>query len=477
LVVLLALSGPAAPENVRLTTTPPSVAFPLKTSADGRYLEDSSGKPFPVLGRASWMVLSLAAPAYERYLDDTLARGFNTVEVSILNHWPDGDHIPFDDAGDAPFLRRLDGLPWNGALRYQSNGRDAPDFTTPNDAYWSNVDLFLDSCATRGILVLLFPAYLGYAGAAEGWMTEMIANGPGRVRAYGRWIASRYKDRRNIVWMLGGDRGTAPFYFNPAELAVEQALVSGMFSVPGQATRNTSAEWSGPIATSEPDFASYMTINGAYGLNAAAFARQAYAYTPVRPAFLLEGPYDEEGPDGNWRNVHATQPVRRFEWWGWLNSIGGYVAGNGYVWPFRDRWWHPRSYYVRHLDTPTTRDLARLNRLISSLRWYDLVPDGLGGIGTLVTAGRGTPDALDYVAAAECPDGSLLVAYAGPLSSAPFTIDLTKMRGITTARWFNPATGSYVPIGSFQNQRPQQFSVPGDNGTGYRDWSLILTSP
>ena len=43
-------------------------------------------------------------------------------------------------------------------------------------------------------------------------------------------------------------------------------------------------------------------------------------------------------------NPSATQPVRRFQWWGWLSTIGGYMSGNGYVWPFNSGW-------NSHLDT------------------------------------------------------------------------------------------------------------------------------
>jgi hypothetical protein len=458
---------------------PPSPEFPLLTSPDGRYLIDSRGVPFPILGRAAWSVTSLKPAEFERFLDDTRERGFNAVEVAAINTIDEGNRSPFDGDGNAPFLRRLDGRSWNGELNYGSIVHEAADFTTPNESFWAHVDQLLDDSARRGIAVLLFPAYVGYAHTHEGWMDEMVANGPERMHAFGAWIATRYRDRKNIIWMIGGDQGTPPNAFSPAQLAVEQAFVSGLTEVPGQASQQRSALWSGPLATSEPHFESCITLDGAYAWarGTAAFSRQGYAHAPVRPAYLLEEPYDEEGHDGNRRNSNATQPVRRFEWWGWLGSIGGYVAGNAYVWPFLDPWWHPGASYKAHLDTQNTRDLAHLNRLIRSLPWYQLVPDGLGNIGTLVSAGRGKPDTLSYVAAAATPDGRLLVAYAGPASRMPFTIDLTKMRGTVSARWFNPTTGTYVSIGSFPNDHAQPFVVPGKNGTKYSDWALILTSP
>jgi hypothetical protein len=459
--------------------TPDRVEFPLAYSADQRYLTDRRGVAFPILGRASWLIVSLPQAEYRRYLEDTTAKGFNVIELTAVSRIADGHRAPFDGRGDAPFLRRLDGKRWDGHLAYRHIEAEAPDFTTPNPDYWSYVDELLDYCAAHGIAVLMFPAYVGYAGTDQGWMREMLANGATRMQRYGAWIAERYRDRANIVWMLGGDRGTPPFPFSAEELGVERALVAGLDTVPGQQSRQYSAEWSGPLASSLEEFAPHITLDGSYGPETAANGRLGYSRDPIRPAFLLEGPYDEEGPDGNYRNVlHATQPVRRFLWWGWLNSIGGYVAGNGYVWPFdRGSRLRLRARYLSHLDTQNTTDLAHLNALIRSISWYALVPDGLAPVGVLVTEGRGTPDAAGYVAAAASPDGRLLLAYAGPGAHHAFRLDMTRMRGPVTARWFNPTTGAYTSLGTLPNRSTHEFMPPGDNGTGYDDWALILSSP
>ncbi len=115
------------------------------------------------------------------------------------------------------------------------------------------------------------------------------------------------------------------------------------------------------------------------------------------PAFLLEEPYDQEGPDGNNVNRYATQPVRRYEWWGWLSTIGGYIAGNGYVWPFKSRW-------KDHLDTPGARPRPP-ERVHAVDPVAQLVPSGLNGMRTLITAGGSSVSFTDYVAAAATPVG------------------------------------------------------------------------
>ena len=57
----------------------------------------------------------------------------------------------------------------------------------------------------KGMLVLLAPAYLGYQGGDEGWYQEMSANGATKLRAYGQWVANRFKNYDNILWVQGGD--------------------------------------------------------------------------------------------------------------------------------------------------------------------------------------------------------------------------------------------------------------------------------
>ena len=440
-------------------------AFPVKYSADKRYLVDQAGTPFPILGRTAWFVVSLPVIDYKTFIDDTVARGYTAIELHVLNHDPRGNRPPFNGNGDAPFLKRLDGTAWDGTLSGY-----APDFTTPNEAYWSFVDGLLAYCESKGVLVFMFPAYVGYQGGDQGWMQEMVANGSARMRSYGAWIAARYANQKNLVWMMGGDMGS----FNSAQQSAEDGLLAGLKSVAGQQSTLFSAEWSSEmIATDQATFGSSMTLNGVYSFTGYvnAHGRRAYGHSPVEPAFLLEEPYDQEGPDGNGVNENATQPVRRFQWWGWLSTIGGYISGNGYVWPFNAPDWR------NHLDTQGSRDMARLNAFIVSIPWYSLVPSGLGGVRTLITAGGSTDNeyASDYVAASATPQGTLLVAYIPPDHSGSITVDMGAMSGPSRARWFDPTSGTYTSIGSgLVNSGTREFTPPGSNSVGQTDWTLVL---
>ncbi len=460
-----------------------ATVFPVKYSANKRYLVDQNNVPFPILGRTSWFITSLSVADYHTFIDDTAARGFNAIEFHVLNHDPRGNNEPLSGNNATPFLKRLDGNTWNGSLFYGTITNEAPDFTTPNSNYWNHVDGLLNYAESKGILVFMFPAYVGYNGGDQGYMQELVANGPTKMQSYGTWIATRYKNQKNLVWMMGGDMGTAPRAFNTAQTAVETALFNGVKNVAGKQSIYFSAEWeSESIGTDQVNLGASMTLNGVYSWTGrvAYNGRRAYAHSPVQPAFLLEEPYDEEGPDANpfgtgTVNPSSTQPVRRFQWWGWLSTIGGYISGNGYVWPFNPGW-------QSHLDTQGTRDMTRLNAFVNSIPWYNLVPSGLGGMRALVTAGGGTAatnaDFSTYVAAAATPDGKLLVAYIPPAHNGSITVDMSAMSGLVRARWFDPTSAAYSGTQTgLANSGLHPFNPPGNNSVGQNDWVLVLDVP
>lgn len=286
-------------------------------------------------------------------------------------------------------------------------------------------------------------------------------------------MGTRWAARKNIVWMLAGDFGSDGSY-SSGQAAVMDAFITGLTRVT-KVSNFYSAELRNGSRSKSPSttlLRNTINLNGSFSWDNATtqWARQAYSDNPTlgsNVAYLLEEPYDEEGPDGNNFNPSATQPVRRFQWWGWLSSIGGYVSGNGYVWQFNPG-------YTSHLNTPNTQDMTRLNAFIRSIEWWRLVPDQLGGIGTLVTAGKGSIDTTNYVTAAATPLGDLLVAYMGPGHTGSVTIDMTKMRGSTTARWYDPTNGNYTAIGTYANTGTRAFTPPGNNSAGAGDWVLKL---
>ncbi len=449
------------------------VKFPVKISSDKHYLVDQNNKPFPILGRTAWFIASQTDSNYKYFLDNTIAHGHNAIEFSVIMHWAMGNHAPYNASGETPFLKRLNGAEWDGKLEYSDYKTECPDLLTPNEKYWSFVDTLLAYCESKGILVFMFPGYVGYSSEKEeqGWMKELVANGI-KAEQYGAWVANRYKKRKNIVWMLLGDKGT----YNDEQASAEALLIKGLKSVKGQLSAQYTAEsGSGENAADNAQFGSEMTLNACYTWELRVpvpyLARKAYEHHPVMPSFLLEEPYDEEGPDGNNYNPNATQPVRRFQWWGWLSTIGGYVSGNGYVWQFADPIWQ------QHLNTQGAMDMSRLNAFIKSIQWWKLVPSGLNGMKTLITDAGNTDTSTAYVSASAAKDGSLLVAYIPPAHSGSITVDMSVLKVKVTAQWFDPTNAKYFAVkdAPTENKGTHTFIPPGKNSTGEDDWVLVLS--
>lgn len=447
------------------------VTFPLRVSNDKRYLVDQRNKPFPILGRTAWFIISQPEKGYREFIENTLAHGHNTIEFAAITHWPMGNHAPFNGEGEVPFISTLRGSKWEGKLKYTSK-LDAPDFSSPGEKYWQYVDRFLAYCEEKGLLVLMFPAYVGYNGEEQGWMKELVANGPDKSKQYGAWIANRYKHRKNIVWMLLGDMGN----FNEEQRIAEQALIDGLKSVKDlQSIQYTAESHSGENAADNIHFGDEMTLNGAYTWELKVpvpyLSRKAYAHEPPMPSFLLEEPYDEEGPDGNNYNPNATQPVRRFQWWGWMCTIGGYVSGNGYVWQFVDPFWQ------KHLETQGAQDMTRLNRFIESIEWWKLIPQGLNGMKNIVIDPVNIDTTASYVSAAAARDGSMMVAYIPPSNKGHIKVDLSVVSKPAFEYWFDPTEGSYITINLSQTADTinREFKIPGKNKAGEHDWVLLIS--
>src|SRR5882672_1176606 len=129
-----------------------TVAFPLKTDVSNRFLVDQAGVPFLIMGDSPWsMIAALNNDQVNKYLQDRSQKGFNTLIVELTEHeslYPRGDSAgvsPANFFGQPPFLT-------------------AGDFSTPNEAYFTNADWVIDQAAAKGMVVVLFPCYVGYPG-------------------------------------------------------------------------------------------------------------------------------------------------------------------------------------------------------------------------------------------------------------------------------------------------------------------------
>ena len=122
-------------------------AYPLKVSANHRYLVDQNNMPFLIVGDSPQDLMSqLTEEEADSYFADRQAHGFNTMGwIDVTCAGP--------DSPDNKDSRTVDGiLPFTG---YVAGGTDYEhyDLTKPNEAYFTRLDHMVMLAEKHGILV------------------------------------------------------------------------------------------------------------------------------------------------------------------------------------------------------------------------------------------------------------------------------------------------------------------------------------
>lgn len=176
-------------------TSNPATIYPVKVSANGRYLVDGNNAPFMIVGDVpQTMVTRLSVTDAEQFIEDRAAHGFNSLWINVLAAGP-YYHACRDD-GDT-----YDGIP--PFTSYVSGGRDLEhyDLSKPNEQYFARVDQMLNLATDYGMLVFLDPIETGQ------WLPTLRNNGATAAFAYGQFLGGRYGHLKNIVWLHGNDFG------------------------------------------------------------------------------------------------------------------------------------------------------------------------------------------------------------------------------------------------------------------------------
>ncbi len=415
--------------------------YPLKRSKDGRRLVDQNNTPFLLVGDAPHSLIgNLSEADAATYFAARAAQGFNAAWIEVLCASYTGCNA--------------DGTTKDGIAPFTTPG----DLSTPNPAYFQRVDDMLTLAAKYGITVFLDPSETG------SWLPTFQANGPTKDFNFGVYLGTRYASFPNIVWISGNDFQT---WGTPSDDADILAVANGIASV--DTAHLQTSELSYPVSDSltDPAWAARITLDGVYTYFPT-YAEMLTAYNRhAAPIFLEEGNYEGGGQNGN---LGTPAELRRQDYWAMLSGGTGQIYGNAAIWPFSPGW-------QTQLTTPGTQQLGYATALFSGRAWYTLVPDQThavvtAGYGTF--AGGGTVLGNDYLTAARTPDGSLVLAYLPTVRT--ITVDLTKLSGTVTARWYDPTTGAYSTVAGspFANTGTQAFTPTGNNSAGDGDWVLVL---
>lgn len=402
-------------------------AWPLRVSANGRYLEDGADRPFFWMGDTAWPLFGQYPRAIAKdYLANRAAKGFTVIQGVLA--W----------GGGTGFESRLPGPNCNG---------DAPwlgDPAQPNEAYFRHVDHLLAVAASQGLVLAMLPTWGYYVNDAH------VLN-PENARGYGRWLGERYRAQPNIIWVNGGDRiptGSEETY---------RALARGLREGDGGAHLITyhPCGWrsSAQFFHGEDWLDIHMIETWTEWSKVYPAVHADTLLWPPKPVVLGEGAY-ENGPEYPQGPI-TPLIVRRQAWWAFM--AGGFITYG------QDRLWRMGEGWEQTFDTPGAGHMAVFKQIATSRRWWEMIPDQ-----SVFASGVSSERTLN--AARRSLDSQCIMVYLASQCHVLLHLDKILTRRVR-ATWVDPRSGEAREVGIyatgnatgsvFPKAETAWFSVPG----------------
>lgn len=425
----------------------------LKVSHNRRFLVLEDGTPFFWLGDTAWeLIHKLNREEAALYLQTRAEQRFNVIQTVALAEF-DGLRTP-NAYGRKP-------LKADAQNRYDPA---MPD-TDGDGSYWDHVDYIIDHAASLGLYVALLPTWGDKFNQLWGQGPSVFT--PENARIYGEWLGARYRDRNNIVWVLGGDRPLQQFN----HFAIIRAMAEGIRS--GDLGRHLitfhpCGEMSSAMHVHHEDWLDFNMIQSGHGVKAPANYRwvaEDYRREPIKPTLDAEPCYEDHPRGFKPDNGYFDEAdVRVAAYYNVFSGGFGHTYGHHSIWSMTTE---PTDYYIMRwqdaLNRPGASQMQHLRRLIESRPFLErvpaqeLLPDNPEG-GNYRVATRGERYAMVYY-----PNGIRGRVQLGVLPGDKLA-----------ASWFNPRTGEFTSIGEVPNEGERVFAPPSA-GRG-NDWVLVLDS-
>lgn len=444
------------------------------------YLIHQDGYPFFWLGDTGWEMLHrLSREEIETYLENRRKKGFNVIQTVLVSEFLKADK-PTNFYNDSIFIN---GDPAKPAITPGNNPENAKEYD-----YWDHVDFALKIAEDKGLYLALLPCWGEYVIPREG---RGIFNSQEQTYAYGNWLGKRFHDRKNIIWILGGDR-MPDEHRNGLELwrALAKGIAdgtNGKADLKGETDYSTTLMTYHCFASSSKWFQKddWLDFNMWGSYHAEVNNSRSYEQTMTDWAFsdpkpTINGEPCYEGAGINYaiddNGYFTSTDVRMAAYWSVFSGAAGFTYGAEPIWQFNDETRKMLSSKIltnwrEALNLPGASQLGILRKLIESRPFLDLVPDQ-----SLIESGQGTCGSYS------CAIRGKSYAYIYIPTGNNTTIRMGKISGNNvTASWFNPRSGRMTKIGEFENSGKHSFEVPGmskemdwlRSGRGC-DWVLVL---
>ena len=383
----------------------------LEVSAEGRYLKHENGQPFFWLGDTGWLMpqrLNREEVAF--YLDNCSRAGFNVVQVQTLNGVPSMN------------------------VYGQYSMTDGFDFSHIDKkgvyGYWDHMDYIIRTAESKGIYIGMVCIWGGLVRSGQMDVEE--------AKAYGTFLAERYKDNPNIVWIIGGDtRGDVKTEVWETLARTIRSIDKNHLMTFHPFGRTMSATWFNDADWL--DFNMFQSGHRRYGQtkgdgdnladsNVAEdnwrYVEASLAKKPLKPVLDAEPSY-EGIPHGlhNPKECRWTaDDVRRYAYWSVFAGSFGHTYGNNSIMQFYREGYAPaygaQETWQEALKDEGFNQMKYLKELILRFPFFERIPD------QSVIAGT-NGERYDRAIATRGNDYLLVYNY----SARPMQIDLTKISG------------------------------------------------
>ncbi len=432
---------------------------PLKIAANKRFFTTADGKPFFWLGDTGWLLLvKCKREEAVQYLDDRKAKGFNVIQVMLVHDIHQGVNVYGDSALHSKDVSQPNVTPGNDAA-------NAAEYD-----FWDNADYVIDEAAKRGIYMALVPVW---GGNIKNVSVE-------QAKKYAGFLAARYKNKTNIIWLNGGDikGGDALDTWNAIGTTLRSIDTNHLIGFHPRG-RNSSSAW----FHNEPwlDFNMFQSGHRSYAQDTSAnetlhygednwrYVNYDYKLKPTKPTFDGEPSYEDipyglhDGTQPYWKDYE----IRRYAYWSVFAGACGFTYGHNSVMQFytpKDPGtsFFPKIKWQDGLNAPGAAEMQYLKQLILERSYFDRVPDQSlivdnGERYNRVMATRGAGYAMFYI-----------------YNARDFKVALNKLKfKPAKAIWFSPADSHVMPIKNFRWAATKTFTPPGEKTNG-NDWVLIL---
>lgn len=421
---------------------------PLKVSENKRFLVYEDGSPFFYLGDTAWELFHrLNREEAELYLTNRAAKGFTVIQAVVIGEL--SGLTKGNAYGEKPFIDM--------------------DAGRPNEAYFEHVDWIVDKAESLGLYTAMLPTWGRWVGKNDKDRDHNDFFNESNARAYGRFLAERYRDEP-IIWVLGGDREAtnSKAVWHEMAAGIREAVGDGQLITYHSRSASSKDFHDAPWL----DFNMVQSGHSPESVNYGHIEHD-YALEPAKPCMDSEPAY-EYPPDAMpaKRPVGAVQ-VRRNAYWAAFAGAHGHTYGTHPIWQMYDEGrkplWDVETPWHKALDLPGASQMVHLKTLMLSRPYLTRIPDQ-----SLIVSEA--PSGLERVQVTRDgtqggKDATYILAYFP--AHTPVTLNTAVIPGATLRlTWLNPRTGEYGPATETPNAGELALAPP-TNAPG-EDWVAVI---